>query len=73
MIKPLGAFYLFPQSPIPDDVAFVQAAVKHNLLLVPGTGFGGPGHFRIAYSVSDSVIQNSMPAFSALAREFGLK
>jgi len=72
MVKPQGAFYLFPQSPIPDDVAFVQAAVKHNLLLVPGSGFGGPGYFRIAYSVSDSTIQNSLPAFSALAEEFGL-
>ncbi|MCL6588924.1 MAG: pyridoxal phosphate-dependent aminotransferase [Firmicutes bacterium] len=73
VIKPEGAFYLFPKSPIPDDVAFVQAAVKHNLLLVPGTGFGAPGYFRIAYCVSKEVIINSLPAFTALAKDFGLK
>lgn len=72
MVKPQGAFYLFPESPIPDDIAFIQAATKYNLLLVPGSGFGAPGYFRISYSVSDSTIQNSLPAFSALAKEFGL-
>ena len=72
VVKPQGAFYLFPKSPIPDDVAFVQAAVKLNLLLVPGTGFGAPGYFRIAYCVSRDVINNSLPAFTALAKEFGL-
>lgn len=72
VVKPQGAFYLFPKSPIADDIAFIQAAVKHNLLLVPGTGFGGPGYFRIAYCVSETVIENSFPAFTKLAREFGL-
>jgi aspartate aminotransferase len=72
MVKPQGTFYLFPQSPIPDDIAFTQAAAKHNILVVPGTGFNGPGHFRISYSVSDTIIQNSLPAFTALAKEFGL-
>jgi aspartate aminotransferase len=73
VVKPQGAFYFFPKSPIPDDVAFVQAGVKLNLLLVPGTGFGAPGYFRIAYCVSRDVIVNSFPAFTALAKEFGLK
>lgn len=72
VIKPQGAFYLFPKSPIPDDLAFVQAAVKYNLLIVPGSGFGMPGYFRIAYCVSREVIQNSLPAFTKLAKEFGL-
>jgi len=51
LIKPQGAFYLFPASPIPDDVEFVKAAQKHNILLVPGRGFGTPGYFRIAYCI----------------------
>jgi aspartate aminotransferase len=72
VIKPQGAFYLFPQSPIPDDVAFIQAALKYNLLIVPGSGFARPGYFRIAYCVSEQIIQNSLPAFTALAQEFGL-
>jgi aspartate aminotransferase len=72
VVKPQGAFYLFPKSPLPDDVAFIQAAQKHNILLVPGSGFGQPGYFRIAYCVSKDLIQNSFPAFTALAKEFGL-
>ena len=72
VVKPQGAFYLFPKSPLPDDVAFIQAAQKHNILLVPGSGFGQPGYFRIAYCVSKDLIQNSFPAFTTLAKEFGL-
>jgi aspartate aminotransferase len=73
VVKPQGTFYLFPKSPIPDDVAFSQAAQKHNILIVPGSGFCQPGYFRIAYCVSKEIIQNSLPAFTALAKEFGLK
>ena len=61
--KPQGAFYLFPKSPIEDDVAFVSALKDENILTVPGSGCGGPGHFRIAYCVSDETIINSMPGF----------
>lgn len=73
MVKPSGAFYLFPRSPIADDVAFVRAAQLHRLLLVPGSGFGRPGHFRIAYCVSRQTIINSLPAWREVARAFGLK
>lgn len=73
MIKPQGAFYLFPQSPLENDVEFVQIAQKHNILVVPGSGFGTPGYFRISYSVDKQVILNSLPAFTALAGELGLR
>lgn len=72
MVKPDGAFYLFPRSPIADDVAFVRLAQKHHLLLVPGAGFGAPGYFRIAYCVDMGMIERSLPAWGALAREVGL-
>jgi len=72
MVKPAGAFYLFPKSPIPDDVAFVRAAQKYNILLVPGAGFGKPGYFRITYCMNKQIILNSLPAFKKLAEEFGL-
>lgn len=71
-IKPEGAFYLFPKSPIEDDVAFIKSAVKYNLLLVPGKGFGAPGYFRMAYCVSIDTIKNSFPAFEALAKDYNL-
>lgn len=73
MIKPQGAFYLFPQSPLEDDVEFINMALKFNILVVPGRGFGKPGYFRMAYCVDKQMILNSLPAFEALAKELGLK
>lgn len=73
MVKPGGGFYLFPKAPIQDDVAFVRQAQKHNLLLVPGSGFGAPGYFRIAYCIDMDIIQRSLPKWTALAEEVGLK
>ncbi|RTZ96818.1 MAG: pyridoxal phosphate-dependent aminotransferase [Deltaproteobacteria bacterium] len=61
--KPAGAFYLFPRAPIPDDVAFAQALQEEKVLVVPGSGFGGPGHIRIAYCVEDHTIENARPGF----------
>jgi aspartate aminotransferase len=71
-IKPQGAFYLFVKAPIEDDVAFCAAAAKYNLLLVPGTGFHGPGYVRIAYCVDMGMIERSLDAFTKLAKEYGI-
>ncbi len=62
-VKPQGAFYLFPKSPQADDVAFVQTLLGENILAVPGTGFGAPGYFRLAYCVEDRVIEKSLEGF----------
>lgn len=72
MVKPDGAFYFFPKSPMADDVKFVKLALQHHILLVPGTGFGAPGHFRIAYCVDKGMIERSLPAWRDLAKEMGL-
>jgi aspartate aminotransferase len=71
-IKPQGAFYIFPKSPDPDDVAFVKRAQQENILLVPGVGFGGPGHFRISLCCTAETIENSRPGFKRLAEYYGL-
>lgn len=72
MVRPDGAFYLFPKSPLADDLEFVKLAQKHHILLVPGAGFGAPGHFRIAYCVDIRMIERSLPAWGRLAEEAGL-
>jgi aspartate aminotransferase len=69
-IKPEGAFYLFPRTPIEDDVSFVRALQEENILTVPGSGFGGPGHFRIAYCVSDKVIEGALPGFERVMKRY---
>lgn len=69
-IKPEGAFYLFPKSPIPDDVLFVNTLLQENILAVPGMGFGTPGYFRLAYCVSDRTIEGSIEGFRKAIKKF---
>lgn len=71
-VKPEGAFYLFPRCPIEDDLAFVAAAQELNLLLVPGSGFGMPGFFRLCYCFETEMIERSLPVFTRLADQFQL-
>lgn len=61
--EPKGAFYLFPRTPIADDVQFVAMLQEERILAVPGTGFGTPGHMRIAFCTPDEVIVNSAESF----------
>lgn len=68
--KPEGAFYLFPKCPIEDDVAFVNALQEENILTVPGSGFMGPGHIRIAYCVDDRTIERSLPGFERVIKKY---
>jgi len=72
MVKPGGGFYLFPKSPIADEMEFIRMAQKYRILLVPGTGFGTPGFFRIAYCVATDMIERSLPLWEKLAKEAGL-
>ncbi|MCZ6553579.1 MAG: aminotransferase class I/II-fold pyridoxal phosphate-dependent enzyme, partial [SAR324 cluster bacterium] len=62
-VRPQGAFYLFPRSPIPDDMAFCRLAQEERLLIVPGAAFRGPGFFRIALCVEEAVIDRALPVF----------
>lgn len=57
-VKPQGAFYLFPKSLIADDKKFAEEAKKFNILLVPGSAFACPGHFRLSYCIAQEKIEN---------------
>jgi aspartate aminotransferase len=70
VVKPQGAFYLFPRAPIEDDVAFVKELQSKRILTVPGTGFGKPGYFRIAYAVDKKVIEGALPGFKEVAEKY---
>ncbi|KAI4448684.1 Aspartate aminotransferase [Eubacterium plexicaudatum ASF492] len=70
VVEPGGTFYMFPRSLEADDAAFAERAKAHNLLIVPGIGFGCPGHVRISYCVPTERIEKSLPAFEALAKEY---
>ena len=69
--KPDGAFYLFVKAPNGDANAFSQKAkLEHNLLVVPGDGFGCPGYLRLSYCVSNEMIRRSLPAFKAMMESY---
>jgi len=67
---PPGAFYLFPRTPIEDDVTFVKELQKELILVVPGSGFAGPGHFRIAFCVEDQTIVKALPGFKRVMQKY---
>jgi aspartate aminotransferase len=69
-VTPPGTFYLFPKTPIADDVKFVQALQEELILVVPGSGFNGPGHFRIAFCVDDNTIVKALPGFKRVMARF---
>jgi aspartate aminotransferase len=60
---PEGAFYLFPKSPIADDLRFTRALKDERILVSPGRAFGTPGYFRISYAVPEGVITGSREGF----------
>ena len=72
VVKPQGAFYMFPKSPVEDDVAFVRALQQWRVLTVPGRGFGSAGYFRIAYCVDDRTLEGSLAGFQKAAQKFNL-
>jgi aspartate aminotransferase len=73
VVKPQGAFYLFPKALIDDDLAFVQELQAKRILTVPGRGFGKPGYFRIAYAVDRKKIEAALPGFKEVAEKFRAK
>jgi len=70
VVKPQGAFYFFPKSPLADEVEFVKKLAEKKVLVVPGRGFGCPGYFRISYCLPDSVIEGSIAGFESTFNEF---
>jgi aspartate aminotransferase len=67
-VKPQGAFYVFPRTPIEDDVAFVRLLAEEGVLTVPGSGFGAPGHIRISLTVERETVIRALPGFERAFR-----
>ena len=70
-VKPDGAFYLFVKALEDDAYKFFERAKAKEILVVPCDDFGVSGYVRIAYCVTREQIENSLPAFRALAEEYG--
>ena len=71
-VRPDGAFYIFPKVPGGmDDVEFVNLCLEERLLVVPGSGFGTPGHFRMSYAVEDRDVEVAVEALRRVAGRIG--
>ena len=66
--RPQGAFYMFPRSPVADELVFINELLQYNVLVVPGRGFGAPGSFRLSYCVEDWVLEGALEGFTKAAR-----
>jgi len=70
-VKPEGAFYMFPRSPISDELTFVKMLQQdERIMVVPGRGFGKKGYFRIAYCVPMETILKSVKGFIRIGKRF---
>ncbi len=67
--KPEGAFYLFPRTPI-DDVEFAREMAASLVLVVPGSGFAGPGHVRLAYCCSRQTAEGAVPILLEIGKKY---
>ena len=70
-LEPDGGIFLFPKSPIEDDLKFCRdLAQNHNIFVVPGSSFGRKGHFRLSFSTSDSCILGAAAGFREAYKTF---
>jgi len=69
IVKPGGAFYVFPKAPWGTGSEFVAKAIENNLLIIPGSIFSRHDtHFRISYAASDTTIERGIEVLRRLAR-----
>ena len=68
--EPKGAFYFFPKVPGGDDIRFTDALAEELILVVPGRGFGMPGHVRLSCSVDEKIIERSRAGFKRAMEKY---
>ena len=66
VVKPKGAFYIFPNvkfysEKLGSDLALVEFLLeKGNVAAVPGSAFGREGYLRISYCVSEDMLRQGL-------------
>jgi len=64
-----GSYYVFPRTPIPDDVAFIRTLQTEGILAVPGSGFGRGGYMRLSLTIPRDDLERSLPGFERALRQ----
>jgi aspartate aminotransferase/aminotransferase len=64
-----GAFYLFLKAPWGTATEFVAAAIRNNLLIIPGSVFSAQDtHFRVSFAAADEMIREGAEILCRLAQ-----
>lgn len=70
IVKPGGAFYIYPKLPWGTGQAFVERAIENNMMVIPGNIFSHQDtHFRLSYAVNDAIIDRGIEALSRIATQ----
>ena len=69
--RPRGSYYVFPKTPLPDDVAFIRLLQAEGILAVPGAGFGRGGYMRLSITIPEEEMERSLPGFERAMRKCG--
>jgi aspartate aminotransferase len=68
LVKPDGAFYVFPKVPRGTGTEFATRAIEHNLLVIPGGAFGKRDtHVRISYAATDETLERGIEVLNRMA------
>src|SRR5437773_12148981 len=68
VVRPGGAFYMFPKAPRGTGSEFVAEAIRNNLLIIPGNVFSSrDSHFRISYAADDRTLERGLDILNRLA------
>jgi aspartate aminotransferase len=69
VVKPQGGFYVFPKTPVADELVFIGILKEEGILAVPGRGFGRPGYIRLSLTIPDEAIERALPGFERALRK----
>ena len=62
--KPEGAFFLLPQTPVTNDIEYVETLAKSGILAIPGSFFEAPGHMRLSFCVDQIILEGAIAGLS---------
>jgi aspartate aminotransferase len=68
IVKPGGAFYVFPKLPWGTGTEFIETAIEHELMVIPGNIFSDfDTHFRISYAADDRTLDRGIDVLKQIA------
>lgn len=71
IVKPGGAFYIFPGLKQGDASAFVERAINNDVLIIPGNVFSERNtHFRISFASDQASLERGIEILNRVADEY---